>query len=214
MGNKDDDRHLRLVGKDERDSNVLYIQLASQEFVSGSWERALARREYFIANDLIVPDEFADDPFAALKNGILLALQYNRAQVNLGQIDIARMLEWGDRLGIIGVAEEFVDGQEGADLVDRNTTKYLLEMAAYLRTLADDIVSQEGVDRYLHDIGIKVHCSDLIRIALFEMNKDRVYPSILVLPNSHHPFNPFVMLVADSPTLSARVCRLLRLFDR
>jgi len=124
------------------------------------------------------------------------------------------MLEWGDRLGIIGVAEEFVDGQEGADLVDRNTTKYLLEMAAYLRTLADDIVSQEGVDRYLHDIGIKVHCSDLIRIALFEMNKDRVYPSILVLPNSHHPFNPFVMLVADSPTLSARVCRLLRLFDR
>jgi len=214
MSKQDDDRpKLRLV-RGEREARVLYANFASKEFVSGSWERALARRDSFIASDLVVPQEASDDPFEALKNGIRLALHYNHAQVNLGGIDVERMLKYGDHLGIAVVAEEYTARTEDPDLATRNMTKYILEMADYLRTLSDDIVSQEGIDRYLHDIGIKVYCTDLIRIALFEMNQDRVYPNILVLPNTHHPYDPYVTLIADSPTLPAQVCRLLRLFDR
>lgn len=189
--------------------------ISNSEFCSGSWERALSRRDELLRYDYGRPDIVEADVerrMAALISDIGDAL--NDLSLLRGS-DFPHEAVKKSLLGI-GLANA-VDDFVGAntDLAEENRVRHggqLVEdlwRAAILRT------GTEGVDQWLHEHGRpSPNNSDLVRIALYEMNANRIgaaLPLVLVLPNSHDPFKPCLVRVADDVETDAETAEALRI---
>lgn len=194
--------------------HVIHL-ISNSEFCSGSWEQALSRRDELLRYDYDRPDIAEADVerrMAALMSDIDDAL--NDLSLLRGS-DFPHEAVKKSLLGIgmANVVDDFVG--TSTDLAEENRVRHGRQLVDDLWRAAVLRTGTEGVHQWLHERGRpSPNNSDLVRIALYEMNADRIgaaLPRVLVLPNSHDAFKPCLIRVADDVETDAETAGALRI---
>jgi hypothetical protein len=84
---------------------------------------------------------------------------------------------------------------EGESLVRENIRKAYSGIADVIWRKVGFLKTREELESHLRRKGIDIYDETVTKLMLFEMNRGRTDPAILMLPNFHHPYNPLVCAV-------------------
>jgi len=205
-------------GLTKEQQNVIKT-ITNNTFNAGSWKLALERRDDMLRDGYAHPDIPDTDPqgrMAALRDDIEDALRdmsYLSAK-HFPHDGIAKELLG---IGCANACDEVTQCE--TELASENRMRHFSELVDLLWRAAPVRGSTESVYRWLDENGRPTpNNSDLMRLALAEMNADRIgaaLPRVLVLPNAHDPLKPTPVWVSDDVTTDADTAESLRiLFSR
>lgn len=208
--------YLRLVSSAGRRAlarTELLRRLSDQEFNSGSWQQALERKDYFLHHSLEihgVPTDDVDEKECRATEAILAVLKQETG-LRAERIDRALLKRVTDHvsinLGLIELVETSGDGQTPMEKVE----KYMLELADHLWR-SGVVITLEGLDADLWELGVHVHNSDLTRLLLWGINSQRLVPLVFVLPNIYKRYNPLLVIIKGDLAVPTNQTRVLRAF--
>lgn len=191
-------------------------RLASREFNSESFEKALKRRNFFLSDTEINGDKTVDleEKMSRLKQTILEVLEEQGSCFRAERLppmeeleDLAKRID--TNFGLI----DFMTKTTEPELPFENIREHLRAFVSLLRKQGP-VISLEGLSCRLQEKGVVFYNTDILRIAFYETNRNRIVPLVLVLPNFHHTYKPFpVLMIGDFHVLTI-VAHVLRLFDR
>lgn len=214
------DRHgLRLVASmTEREARIraAFDRLANAEFhTPGGFDALLERRDYLLQNYATVPGKTEpNEVAAAIQESIIKVLRDDAAVLQTKRLSRKKLEEWARRISLNAGLRDFMVHTENPGLPDANIQRYLGEVEDHLSRIALRRITRESVEIALGHLGIQIRDSDLTRLMVHEMNKGRITPIVLGIPNGHDPGKPFYVLLEGQTSFPARINMLLHCFGR
>ena len=210
--------HLQLIagGKGRSLSSKQIETLASQEFNSGSFEKALERRDFFLSDTEIAGDKTMnpEEKIQRLKQAILEILEEQGSCLRAERLPPMEELETlANGITVNFSLIDFMSETERPDLPFENIEKHLRAFVDLIRKQCC-VISLEELCSHLPKKGVDFCNTDILRIAFYEINRDRIVPLVLVLPNFHHVYKPFPVLMIGDFHVPPIVARVLRSFDK
>lgn len=210
---------LTLVRGLTKEQRRVLESMTNRELNAGSWQRALERRADMLAEDYDRPDVPGTNPegrMAALRGDIedaLRDLSYMRGR----DFPHAEVREKLLGIGVANACDEMTQCE--TELASENRMRHYADLVDVLWRAAPVRDSTEGVHRWLDEHGRPTpNNSDLVRLALAEMNADRIgaaLPRVLVLPNARDRLKPTPVLLDEAIRTDACTAESLRiLFSR
>lgn len=210
---------LTLVRGLTKEQRRVLESITNQELNAGSWQRALEWRVKMLTEDYDrpdVPDTNPDGRMAALCGDIedaLRDLSYMRAK-DFPHAGVSQKLLG---IGVANACDEMTRCE--TELASENRMRHYADLVDLLWRAASVRGSTESVFRWLDENGRPTpNNSDLVRLALAEMNADRIgaaLPRVLVLPNAHDRLKPTPVLLDEAIQTDGITAECLRiLFSR
>jgi len=203
-------------GKGRSFTDEQLARLASQEFNSGSFERALERRDFFLSDTEIDGNKTVDpeEKMSRLKQAILEVLEEQGSCFRAERLPpMEELEELANKIAMNFGLIDFMAETADPELPFKNIRKHLQAFVSLLRKQIS-VISLEELSFRLQEKGVDFCNTDILRIAFYEINRDRIVPLVLVLPNFHHAYKPFPVLMIGGFHVSPIVARVLRSFDR
>lgn len=195
----------------ERREALVWRSIRHREFNSGSWERALEKRDRLFKRELEIADVTDIEEKARLAKAAMLEILAEESGLHADRIDRELLTRLSRHIlanhSMIGITQTSGDGETP----EQKLSQYLGELEEYLRQVGTT-VDLEKVYCLMADKGFYIGNPDVERLLLWEINKDRLVPLVLVMPNHHDPINPFPMLVVGDLSVPAMEARILRTF--
>lgn len=203
-------------------------KLLDGEFNAGTFEQVWQNRALIISHRLTVagitdPEEAA----AQTKHAIIQVMEKNNTALKMSELPLEMLAGHVLQIYLPQKATDQsakIEGDyvlEAQELISRignlteNAMAHLMEAAKIISGAALGITTRERIEIRLFDtLGIKIRDSDLTRLLVYEINLGSYVPKILVLPNEHKPYNPYLVTFERDSPCPIGVARLLRMFDR
>lgn len=184
------------------------------EFGRGSFEAVLRDEASIFKRGFVVKDPQGDDQdHKRACETIVAYLQKEGCILRADQIDLVRIKGFGDGLALNLGMIQFMSTTDRPDLPLQNLDRHRQEFGDYLFRIAEQRSHREEIEyKALRPAGIDVLDQDVTRLLLHQINHDRLIPRVLVLPNMHKPYNPFLVLLEGNRLFPSEIARLFHLF--
>lgn len=211
MNEDSKNRPLRLVGPNESRLHAL----ASQEFGAGSFERILERADFYRADiTSSTAGKFQDELWAQAVEEAPRLIARARADFSPDKLDWDKAFKHLTHITVNLGLDEFMADTNHPELPADNVAFHGEALVDCLRDAVLMGYTRENLDMDLNKIcGLRMRGCDATRLLLYDINKDRIAPRILVIPNSYKPYNPFLALVAEESQFTMEQTKLLRIFS-
>lgn len=98
-------------------------------------------------------------------------------------------------------------------LVEDNLKKSYIRLSDLLRRLCYDFFTREWLEYDLYEKKwIHIRNENVTKLMLYEINKVRLDPAVIILPNEYKPYNPFVALL-DYDDIFPELRQILSLYS-
>jgi hypothetical protein len=160
---------------------------------------------------------------------ITVTLHKQGAILLTAKLDLDTVRYHARAMGINLALENFMQYTSHPELPHENFERHLYELVSLIGKATVSQASSESLFTGLYEDKLfAVEHEDMLRYLLYLVNKDRLWPHVLVLPNKHKPYNPGLTLYYDNTSelssmlqtrmlpqgLPADIRRLFRIFDR
>lgn len=195
-------------------------RVASQEFVYGSFADVLARSYSLLGSDNLLADGVAVDQIIPhAQNSILDVLKEGFFTVNVSSLPTQELVDISSSIGINIAVEQWFRSEgvvltDFPDLPGHNIKKHIKRFRDLIWGIVRTFALRETVEFSLRSKKVYVHCQDTTRLLIYGLNKDCIIPHVLVIPNDHKPYNPYLVALIHDVGLPADVARFLRCFNR
>ncbi len=195
-------------------------RMAMGEFFSGTFEKALERRDDFFDRELRIEGVSDREVKAKIaKEKILESLFEEGRVIDTEMLPVEELTRIVRHIVINKgmkdwLAETGMTLKDSPNLPWQNIKKYVAEFHTLVHHSAGGVSHRERVERHLQEQGIEISNQDVTRLLLYELNKDRMTPQVLILPNDYKPYNPFLVRLVGETKLPPTVNRFLNCFNR
>lgn len=85
---------------------------------------------------------------------------------------------------------------EWHELVDKNLKNSYIKLWDILRRICYDFYTREWLEYDLYEKRwVHIRDENITKLLLYEINKARLDPAVIILPNEYKPYNPFIALI-------------------